>query len=171
MLFVSCQTYYKELKVYPEDLKTVYIVNFQNQTFEPFVHQEIIDVLKEKFHHRKTLILKNEYKDAQYTLNGRLLLFRREVLLYNNEYEASSYKIDLILKMQVTNKNQQVIFDKEIYDSIRYSLTDGIKENDWMARRRLLEKISWKILNDLEKIILEDLKNTYGTHSYNNPTR
>ncbi len=155
--FISCQTYYKELKEIPDEEKIVYIENFNNYTFEPFIHQELIDILKSKLHQRNLLILTNEDSKAMYFLSGKLLLFRREVLLYINELQPASYKIDLVIEIKIYKKNQETLIAQEVYDSIRYNLQGPSYESDFNARRRLFEKISQKVIYYLEKTIVDDI--------------
>ncbi|GIX43167.1 MAG: hypothetical protein KatS3mg129_2900 [Leptospiraceae bacterium] len=170
IFLLECKTYYKELKVFPENLKQVFIENFSNQTFEPYIHLELTDVLKQKFHTRNTLILTKEPDNTKYILKGKVILFRREVLLYTNELEPTHYKIDMVVEIYINKKNQTLL-KEEVYDSIRYSLKEGAIENDFQARRRLYERISQKILYHLEKTILEDLKGTIDENSRDNTTR
>jgi hypothetical protein len=160
-LIQKCQSYYKELKAFPENLKTVYIENFTNQTFEPYIHQELTDALIQKFLMRNTLILSKNYQNAQYILKGNIILFRREVLLYSNELEPTHYKIDAVIEIQILKKNQ-ILLSEEVHNSIRYSLKEGARENDLLARRRLYDQISQKIFYYLEKTIVEDLKGQYN---------
>ena len=155
--FTYCQTYYKELKLYPENLKAVYIDNFSNQTFEPYIHLELTDALKEKLFSRNLLFYTNNFSDARYILNGNIILFRREVLLYSNELQPTHYRIDLVVEITILKKNQ-ILTKEELYDSIRYSTKDIEAENDFITRRRLYDRISNKILYLLEKTIIEDLK-------------
>ncbi|MFN3246261.1 MAG: hypothetical protein ACK42K_06140, partial [Leptonema sp. (in: bacteria)] len=94
---------------------------------------------------------------ARYILSGNIILFRREVLLYSNELQPTHYRIDLVVEITISKKNQ-ILTKEELYDSIRYSTKDIEAENDFITRRRLYDRISYKILYYLEKIILEDLK-------------
>jgi hypothetical protein len=155
--FNYCQSYYKELKIYPENLKTFYLDNFSNQTFEPYIHLELTDVLKEKLFTRNLLYYTNNISDARYILSGNIILFRREVLLYSNELQPTHYRVDLVVEITISKKNQ-ILTKEELYDSIRYSTKDIEAENDFITRRRLYDRISYKILYYLEKTILEDLK-------------
>lgn len=158
LFFLSCQTYYKELNDIPIDEKIIYIENFNNYTFEPQVHQEFTDILKSKFHQRNLLKLTNEYNQAKYIVGGKLLLFRREVLLYENELQPASYKVDLVIELKIYKNNQEVLLLQEVYDSIRYSMQGPSYETDLFARRRLFEKIAQKVLYYLEKTIVDDVK-------------
>ncbi|MCS7205671.1 MAG: LPS assembly lipoprotein LptE [Leptospiraceae bacterium] len=157
VFFIQCQTYHKELKVYPEDLRSIYIENFSNFTFEPYVHQEFYDILLQKLHRRNTLKVVKNYNEASYFLKGMVTLFRREVLLYRDDFTPSYYKIDVVVEIRISNRQSQ-IQQYEIYETLRYSTYDPMRDNDFLTRNRIYERLSHKILQTTEQVILSDLK-------------
>lgn len=158
IFFTFCQTYHKELKNIPLDEKIVFIENFNNYTFEPLIHQEFTDELKNKIHQRNLLKLTTESSFAKYILSGKILLLRREVLLYTNELQPASYKIELMIEIKIYKNNQELLINQEIYDSVRYSLQGPSLETDLFARKRLYDKLSRKVMFYLEKTIVDDLQ-------------
>lgn len=158
LIFLYCNTIQIELKKYPIEKRKIFLENITNQTFEPYVHQELYESLKEKIHLRNSLQLVKNKQEANFTITSSIILFKRESLLYDNEMNPNYYQIDVVLEIQIYNKDNISLEKKEIYHSVRYSTKEGFFETDLFARRRLYDQISYKILSNIENIIYENLK-------------
>lgn len=158
LIFFYCSSIPNELKKYPIEKRKIFLENITNQTFEPYVHQELYENLKEKIHLRNSLQLVKNKKEANYTISSSIILFKRESLLYDNEMNPNYYQVEVVVEIQILNKDNISVEKKEIYHSIRYSTKEGFFETDLLARRRLYEQISYKILSNIENIIYENLK-------------
>ncbi len=156
---ISCQSFSDEIKKYDERKRTLYLYNITNQTFEPLIHAELTNEIRNRFHFHNSLILVDNPQQAIYSVWGNIILFRRETVLYDNEFRPTHYKIDAIIEITL-QKSNSIIFKDEIYDSIRYSPEELVAEKDLMARRRLYDKLSRKFVLQTEKIILDDLINS-----------
>lgn len=162
-MILSCKSLTIELKKLPEEDRKIYLENFTNQTFEPLIHQEFYNHLRERIHQKNSLIIVEEKKNSNYYLSGSILLFRREGFLYDNEMLPNAYQIDSLIEIRIYD-NKNVLLEKfEFYDSIRYSLKEGWKETDPIARIRLYDRMTYKIVPFIEKTIYEDYQRKNDT--------
>ncbi|MFN3604419.1 MAG: hypothetical protein ACK4UJ_06895 [Leptonema sp. (in: bacteria)] len=153
---LSCGSLTKEFNKIPIEKRKIYLENFTNQTFEPYVHQEMYETIREKIHLRGSLILVRDRKESSYSISTSLILFRREGLLYDNEFQPNFYQIDAIIEIRIFNKENFLIQKKEIYDSVRYSTKEGFFETDLFARRRLYDRFAYKIISSIEQSLYEE---------------
>ncbi len=164
-LFLNCNSLTYELKKLSIDHRKIYLENFRNQTFEPFIHQELYDRLRERIHQRNSLLITEQKKNANYIITSSIILFRRVGLLYDNEMLPTTYQVDLLLEIRIYNNENLLLEKQEIFDSIRYSLKEGFIETDMFARFRLYDRITYKIVSYLEAVIYQDLQKKNDTNT------
>lgn len=156
-LLSSCSATVKELRQFPSEQRSLYMENFTNTTFEPYIHNEFYEVLRQEFHRRNSLPVKKNANDATYSMTGNIFLFRREVLMYQNEVSPAAYRVDMGVSVQLRKKNR-VIFSQEFYEMTNYTLLQSLAEDDIMARHRIYRKIGQSIAREIELAILKDIK-------------
>lgn len=146
VLFAGCVGVDQRLTHLPESQRTLFLGNFGNVTFESDLQIELTEALRNYIHLRKGYILVNEVEKARFLLYGEVILYRREGFLFDNEMNPTRYDLNIVAKLRLIEREtgaMVTVFDEDA--RTQFSVSEGMSEDEVMARHRLYGKLCRKI--------------------------
>lgn len=76
----------------PEDVQTLYVAHFTNRTAEPFLEDQVTDLVTREFGLRQVLQLTEDASSADAVLSGSVVSYANRSISYASDDEISEYR-------------------------------------------------------------------------------
>lgn len=142
-----------DLSAYPADLRTVYLHNFSNTSFQPDVHFELTEAVRQELHRRGNFKVQSERESARLWIYGEVVVYRKEGRMYDNFRNAT--RVELIVACRLRLRENPAAgggepLDRELSARTEFSQSEGFLESELAARDRLLRQLAARINAALE---------------------
>jgi len=155
----SCSAFQtRDLSNYPVATRTLYLHNFTNESFQPDVNVELNRWVRSELGRRGNFLLQDERDDARLWLYGEITVYRREGRMFDNL--RTPVRVELIVACRIrlrqnpakTDGGPQtaVLLTREVAESVHFSQDEGLAEDEFEARQRLLRRLAAEIANVVE---------------------
>lgn len=142
-----------DLSAYPADLRTVYLHNFSNTSFQPDVHFELTEAVRQELHRRGNFTVQRERENARLWVYGEVVVYRKEGRMYDNFRNPT--RVELIVACRLRLRENPAAgggepLDRELSARTEFSQSEGFLESELAARDRLLRQLAARINAALE---------------------
>ena len=109
----------------PEDVKTLAIVNFKNNTYEADVESLISVALSNEFSRSRRLAMVSE-ADADLILKGSIIAFKNSPVSFSSSDVATDYRLQITLDISLKRKDGDELWrDKSVVETADYKSLAG----------------------------------------------
>ena len=144
---VAYPTY--DLGGYPRETRTLFVQNFTNNSFAPDANVELTEAVRGEIARRGNFVLAKSREEARLRLHGRIVLYRKEGRMFDNLRQATRTELVLACRIAVRGADGEVLV-RETAASVEYSETQGYRETELAARRRLNRLLAQQIASAVE---------------------
>jgi Lipopolysaccharide-assembly len=142
-----------DLSAYAADLRTVYLHNFSNTSFQPDVHFELTEAVRQELHRRGNFTLQRERDTARLWVYGEVVVYRKEGRMFDNFRNPT--RVELIVACRMRLRENPAAgggepFDRELSARTEFSQSEGFLESELAARDRLLRQLAGRMNAALE---------------------
>jgi hypothetical protein len=146
---IGCSSFQKlDLSNYPIEDRSVFLFNFSNQSFQPDVHTELTEHLRNELSRRGNFVPKKVREEASWLMYGDIVAYRKEGRMFDNYRTAIRYELVVVAKVRLRKNNAtniEVISGQDIQANTQYSSREGFMEEEFAARQRVLRILAEKI--------------------------
>lgn len=138
----------------PEDIRTLYLEPFRNETSRVEVEQAVTQSIATELVTRRRFVLVQNRDEADAVLSGRVTSFRVVPLAFDGEGRAREYEVSVLASVQFVRRGA----DEPLWQNDRYVFRDnydvdpsetGFFDRETLAIEETSEKFAETLVSDL----------------------
>ncbi|MCB1176139.1 MAG: hypothetical protein KDK36_01050 [Leptospiraceae bacterium] len=146
-----------------DNLRKIYVHNFQNHSYGPAIHIMLTQALKSEIDRRGRFIQTREKSEAAYRLYGAVSHYQKTGNLMDAGNQHISSEITAVVKLEIQeNGGEKLLLERdEIMARAYYSDQIGYRESEEQAQSRLMNNLAIRISKESENAWYYHVKEKY----------
>ncbi len=155
LFLVRCKLPHR-LDAYPRESRNLYLHQFTNYSYKSQINSRLNKAVRRELNRRANFYLAKDRAKANLWLEAEIRSYQKKPRFYSRLGQSSNhYDLLMICRVRLSKKDNQTLLLKDFSARVYYSDTEGARETETQASKRLLQIITLRINRALEAAYLE----------------